>query len=161
VTHNELLETARTVLEGGADWEATLAELRRLGASPIASIKVVRELKGISLGEAKDAVHFSRAWADRRVIHEVLHAHAEEAADLRSPYESMFDAGDIVRIEKRESLERFRSEWKFHHPLSESHMSYAERTTTVSKVGLFHGGDALYELDGMPGFWHEVNLQAT
>lgn len=159
MTHNELLETARTVLEGGADWEATLAELRRLGASPIASIKVVRELKGISLGEAKDAVHFSRAWADRRVIHEGLHAHAEE--DLRSPYESMFDAGDIVRIEKRELLERFRAEWKFHHPLSESQMSYAERTTTVSKVGFYHGGDALYELDGVPGFWHEVNLKTT
>jgi len=155
----ELSEVARTMLASGADWEAVLTELRRLGASPIASIKIVRDVKGVSLRDAKEAVHFSGAWADRRVAHEALHAHVRSAAAVfRSPYESMFDIGDAVRIEKREALEFFRAEWKFHDPLSDEQITHAGQSATVRKVGFYHGGDALYELDGIPGVWHEPNL---
>ena len=154
-----LLEVARTMLASGADWEAVLTELRRLGASPIASIKVVRDLKGVSLGDAKEAVHFSRAWADRRVAHEKLHARTQcAAAVLRSPYESMFEVGDAVRIEKRETLERFRAEWNLHDPLTDAQMTYADRTAVVKSVGFYHGGDVLYVLDGIPGVWHEPTI---
>ena len=27
------------------------------------------------------------------------------------------------------------------------------------RVGFYHGGDALYELEGVPGVWHEVCLR--
>ena len=76
-----------------------------------------------------------------------------------TPYKPMFDAGDTVRIAKRAILERFRAEWMFHHPLSEAQLGFAECTTVVKSVGFYHGGDALYELDEVPGLWHEVNLQ--
>jgi len=159
LTHRELLEVARAMLGAGSDWEAVLPELRRLGASPIGSIKVVRILKGVSLREAKEVVHFSAAWTDRREAHEQVHAQALGAvAIFRSPHESMFEIGDAVRIEDRETLERFRAEWMFHNPLSDEQIAYAGRSATVRKVGFYHGGDELYELDGIPGVWHLPNL---
>lgn len=158
MTHDDMLETARNMLERDISLDDILIELRRQGASPISTIKVVRDLKSTSLGEAKMLVHLRKAWADMRVRHDALHATAELAADFGSPYESMFDVGDTIRIETRERLERFQLTWQFHQPLSDTQMHFAGSTAVVKSVGFYHGGDALYELDGIPGMWHEVTL---
>lgn len=52
------------------DEGAFLLRLREMGASKIESIKVLREVSGMTLGEAKEAVHFSPAWGDRRASDE-------------------------------------------------------------------------------------------
>ncbi len=70
----------------------------------------------------------------------------------------MFEVGDAVRIEKRETLERFRAEWNLHDPLTDAQMTYADRTAVVKSVGFYHGGDVLYVLDGIPGVWHEPTI---
>jgi hypothetical protein len=35
--------------------------------------KMLRDLNGISLADAKEAVHYSKTWADRRESNEALH----------------------------------------------------------------------------------------
>jgi hypothetical protein len=34
-------------------------------------------------------------------------------------------------------------------------------TARVRDVGFYHGGDALYHLEGVPGTWHEACLHAV
>lgn len=57
-----------------------LYELRADGFSPIDSIRVTRAVLHVSVGEAKDIVHRSQAWADLRSNFEVLQEAAEAAA---------------------------------------------------------------------------------
>lgn len=83
--YSALTEAARASIASGANWEGTLVVLRRLGASPILCIKIVHDVRGISLGEAKEFVHFSEAWADVRATHEALHADVEIAANITDP----------------------------------------------------------------------------
>jgi ribosomal protein L7/L12 len=82
-----LTDAARASIASGANWEETLVELRRRGASLILCIKIVRDVRGISLGEAKKFVHFSEAWADVRATHEALHANSEVAGHIADPFE--------------------------------------------------------------------------
>jgi hypothetical protein len=77
------------------------------------------------------------------------------------PYEEAFPAGSSVRIRDRDSLERFRREWKYHNPLVEEQIGFAGRVATVDEVGFYHGGEALYKLAGVPGVWHEECLIAA
>lgn len=63
------------------DWNAVLAQLRADGFSPVESIKVTRAVLHVSLGEAKQIVHTSEAWADAREGFEELHQSAEQTAN--------------------------------------------------------------------------------
>ncbi len=64
----------------------------------------------------------------------------------------------MIRVADRPVLERFRSEWKFHNPLSIEQLDFSNREAKVSSVGFYHGGDVLYALEGLPGVWHETCL---
>ncbi len=77
-TINSLFETGKEMLFQGQDTEAILAFLKDSGCSKIDSIKVIRNLKQISLGEAKDIVHFSRTWQDRSKEDEAFHDDLEK-----------------------------------------------------------------------------------
>ena len=74
------------------------------------------------------------------------------------PYQAQFPIGATVRIAQRAESERFRLEWQFHHNLESEQISYAGHTARVRDVGFYHGGDVLYQLDGVPGIWHEACL---
>ena len=76
------------------------------------------------------------------------------------PYREAFPKGTSVRIADLSALERFRAEWKFHHPLVTEQLEYAGREARVATVGYYHGGDVLYTLEGVPGIWHEGCLHA-
>lgn len=56
-----------------ADCEEFLSRLRERGAHKLESIRSLRMLGKMSLGEAKEAVHFSSAWADRRASDDEFH----------------------------------------------------------------------------------------
>ena len=56
----------------GHDIQTALSLLRREGATIIESIAAVREVEGISLGEAKGVVADSQTWADHRRAHDRL-----------------------------------------------------------------------------------------
>jgi hypothetical protein len=76
----------------------------------------------------------------------------------RGPYKEDFPKGTLVRIKALSELERFRAEWKLHHPLQEGQLAFAGTTARVWRVGFYHGGDEMYELEGVPGIWHECCL---
>jgi hypothetical protein len=74
------------------------------------------------------------------------------------PYVERFSPATQVRVADRETLERFRAEWKYHNPLTPEQLGYAGRTAVVRSVSFYHSGDPLYVLESVPGVWHEACL---
>jgi hypothetical protein len=71
------------------------------------------------------------------------------------PYNEQFPVGTCVQIASKEQLEGFWRSWQYHHPLTVEQLAFAGRPAVVRSVGFYHGGDVLYELEGIPGIWHE------
>ena len=68
-----LTTTIRESLASGASQESVIQMMRLAGLHQIACIKMLRDVTGVSLGDAKEAVHYSKAWADRRESNEGFH----------------------------------------------------------------------------------------
>ena len=73
-------------------------------------------------------------------------------------YNPMFDVRSDVKILDRASLEYSQRIWKSHNNLKQAQLEYADRVAKVKMVGIYPGGDVLYELEGLPGYWHEECL---
>jgi hypothetical protein len=78
----------------------------------------------------------------------------------KGPYNEEFPQGTKVKIAGRNFLEDFHRTWKYHHRLEPEQFGFVDKIANVKSVGFYHGGDELYELDGVPGLWHEVYLRA-
>jgi len=70
----------RRLLADGNTLDQSLAALRAKGAGIIACIFAVKQFRDCDLAEAKEIVHFSSAWADRREEYDKFHAELEEFA---------------------------------------------------------------------------------
>jgi hypothetical protein len=75
-------------------------------------------------------------------------------------YREKYVKGSSVKIVSRQELESFRDTWGLHHKLEDEQLSYADHIARVRSVGFYHGGDVLYELEAIPGIWHECCLRA-
>ena len=60
---------SRDLVLRGASTDEVLQALRDAGASPVASMKVLRNTTGVGLAEAKVIVWSSNVWADQRDGH--------------------------------------------------------------------------------------------
>ncbi len=78
--------------------------------------------------------------------------------NTKGPYNAEFPAGSMVRTASRESLESFLRAWKLHNPLVPEQLEFANTVAKVEKVFFYHGGDELYQLEGIQGIWHEQCL---
>ena len=78
---------------------------------------------------------------------------------MSTPYEALFAVGEHVRIKPRDALERFRANWKYHNALTSQQLEFGGMQTSVKKIGFYHGGDPLYELQDADGVWHEDCLE--
>lgn len=78
----------------------------------------------------------------------------------KGPYQEEFPEGSTVQIADRAFPEDFLKKWKLHHELDPQQLIYANKIAKVKSVGFYHGGDELYELNGVPGIWHERCLVA-
>lgn len=76
-------------------------------------------------------------------------------------YDADYPEGTLVKIVTLQDLESFRDSWRFHHPIQPEQLEYANRIVRVKSVGYYHGGDVLYQLEGIPGTWHERCLRAV
>ena len=76
-------------------------------------------------------------------------------------YKEEFPAGSSVQILDTMELEEFARSWKYHHPLQRAQMEFAGKTGQIEGVAFYHGGDALYTIRDLPGFWHEQCLRAA
>jgi hypothetical protein len=74
------------------------------------------------------------------------------------PYSEQFPTGTKVRVADRERLDAFLRSWNYHHGLRPEQLKYADYVTEVTNVTFYHGGAPLYELQGVPGIWHEQCL---
>jgi len=68
----------RRLLADGNTLDQSLAALRTKGASIIGCIYAVKKFRDCDLSEAKQMVHLSPAWADRREEHDKFHAEMME-----------------------------------------------------------------------------------
>jgi hypothetical protein len=59
-----MVSEVRTLADSGADLEDAIAHLRAAGCHQVESIKVLREVYGISLRDADEAILSSETWAD-------------------------------------------------------------------------------------------------
>src|SRR6516162_3628565 len=76
------------------------------------------------------------------------------------PYEAQYPVGTLVLVASQAQLDEFFRAWRLHHPLTPEQLSYTGRTAPVASIGFYHGGDVLYQLEGIPGIWHERCLGA-
>jgi len=49
--------------------------------------------------------------------------------------------------------------WGDHHPLTTAQIQLGGSEAWVRNVSYYHGGDVLYELGGIDGYWHEAVLE--
>jgi hypothetical protein len=73
-------------------------------------------------------------------------------------YQEKYPKGTPVLIAARPDLEDFLPTWRYHHRLAPEQLNYAGLSARIASVGFYHGGDVLYELEGIPGTWHESCL---
>jgi hypothetical protein len=78
----------------------------------------------------------------------------------KGPYSEEFPLGSYVKVANREVLDTFMRTWKFHNKLQPEQLDYADKTGKIKWFGFYHGGDELYQIEGMPGTWHEQCLEA-
>ena len=72
-----------------------------------------------------------------------------------------FEVGSQVRIADRAFLESFLEAGQYHNELEPEQLQFADRVAAVQSVSFFHGGDEIYQLEGIPGVWHEECLRAA
>jgi hypothetical protein len=66
-----------------------------------------------------------------------------------------YQPDDTVRIASYEILVEFVRTWDLHHPLQPDQVPCGGQTAQVASSSMYHGADILYELEGMPGIWHQ------
>jgi hypothetical protein len=69
-----------------------------------------------------------------------------------------FQVDETVQIACSETLNEFSRTWKLHHSLQSNQFQHAGQIARVKNSFMYHGGDILYELEGMPGLWHQQLL---
>jgi hypothetical protein len=69
----ELIAECRRRLEAGEDVETMIRYLHASGCSKIDSIAILKGACGIGPAKAKEIVHFSATWADRKALDEEFH----------------------------------------------------------------------------------------
>jgi hypothetical protein len=78
----------------------------------------------------------------------------------KGPYKEEFPVGSVVKIAERGALEDFVRNWKFHNKLQPEQLDHAGKIGKIKSVGFYHGGDELYQIEGIPGVWHQQCLEA-
>ena len=77
----------------------------------------------------------------------------------KGPYKAEYPVGSKVAIKNKNELETFKREWKYHNPIRQEQLCFANTIATVEEIGFYFGGDELYKLEGIPGVWHECCLE--
>ncbi|GGY85660.1 hypothetical protein GCM10011613_33170 [Cellvibrio zantedeschiae] len=83
-------------------------------------------------------------------------------------YHSIFEHNNHVLIATEDVLKEFKESWKSYHPISNTHLQYANQKAFVESISYYHGGAPLYTLftyeangskKSIPAIWHECLLK--
>jgi hypothetical protein len=74
-------------------------------------------------------------------------------------YKEKYPVGTDIRIANLETLQAFKRDWKYHHPISDQQVQSAGSVDRIKAVGFYHGGDVMYDLEKTAGTWHEACLE--
>jgi hypothetical protein len=121
------------LIERGDDLESAIRHLRLAGLSQIECVKAVRDLTGGSLGEAKEAVHFSAAWEDLRPYQEQFHRELFDG--LKAASVQWEAAAEVDDVESLGLLARSRS-WADRSVAGVAHIDDPEVAATVLELVL-------------------------
>ena len=78
----------------------------------------------------------------------------------KGPYVLEFPVGSLVIVKSREVLDEFERTWRYHNRLKSEQLDFAGVIGRVKEYGFYFGGDEIYQLDGIPGTWHEECLES-
>lgn len=82
-----------------------------------------------------------------------------ESPTESGPYCAKFPVGARVRVASESELRQFQRYWHWHHPVLDEQIRFAGRSSVVTHVGFYHGGEPLYSLaDTAEYLWHEACL---
>jgi hypothetical protein len=70
-----------------------------------------------------------------------------------------YTEGSSVRIRSREQLEDLARRAKHQVKIGANQLAFAGQIAMVKWSGLYAGGGYVYQLDGVPGYWHEMVLE--
>lgn len=73
-------------------------------------------------------------------------------------YKEDYPKGTKVRVADASVLASFKKNWKVHYALESEQLKYAGVVAAITNVMFYHGGSELYELENVPGIWHEECL---
>ena len=74
-----IVERLRRFSQSGATRDELIERMRSEGLSIVPSIRLLSDFCGISIDDAKEAVHFSQTWADCLASNDATHEAAFEA----------------------------------------------------------------------------------
>lgn len=78
----------------------------------------------------------------------------------KSPYNPVkFPVGTTVKITDLSALKAFMTKNTAVEPLKPEQLNHAGCTDTVKSYGIYFGGHVLYQLDHIPGIWHQECLE--
>jgi hypothetical protein len=69
-----------------------------------------------------------------------------------------FRDGTTIHLAERATLDEFFRTYDGHHRLEANQLESGGKVAIVRASYMYHGGDMLYELEGLPGLWHEQLL---
>ena len=70
-----------------------------------------------------------------------------------------YTQGSSVRIRSREQLDELSRRPNYQPKIDANQFAFAGQVAMVKWSGLYHGGGYVYQLDGVPGYWHERVLE--
>jgi hypothetical protein len=74
-------------------------------------------------------------------------------------YEARFRKGSYVTVVDAATLREFAATWRLHHPLTDAMLAHAGERRRVLDADFYFGGDPIYRLEGLEGYWHEPCLE--
>ena len=70
-----------------------------------------------------------------------------------------YTQGSSVQICSRARIEEFQRSGRYRRKIEDAQLAFAGQIAMVKWSGLYEGGGFVYQLDGVPGLWHEQLLE--
>jgi hypothetical protein len=74
-------------------------------------------------------------------------------------YDALFSKNSYIEIADIGTLKSIAEHWRLHNPLTPQMMGHAGERRRIVEADFYFGGDVIYRLEGIDGYWHEACLR--